>query len=82
MLESALHFWQGQNFSLLHNVQTGSGAHTGSYPGGKAVRIQYNVVSVLWEHLRISPDCPNLLDLLSDNAVNVFQHIGSCSVTK
>jgi hypothetical protein len=35
---------QGQDFSLLHSVQTGSGAHTasctmgtgGSFPGGKA----------------------------------------------
>jgi hypothetical protein len=25
---------QGQDFSLLHNVQTGSGAHPASYPMG------------------------------------------------
>jgi hypothetical protein len=24
--------WQGQDFSVLHNVQTGSGVHTASYP--------------------------------------------------
>jgi hypothetical protein len=37
-------YWQGQDFSLLLNVQTGSGAHPttypmgnrGSFPGGKA----------------------------------------------
>jgi hypothetical protein len=26
--------WQGQDFSVLHSVQTGSGAHPASYPMG------------------------------------------------
>jgi hypothetical protein len=30
--EPGLDFWQGQDVSLFHNVQTGSGAHPASYP--------------------------------------------------
>jgi hypothetical protein len=31
-------FPAGQDFSLLHNVQTGSGAHSASYPAGSGVQ--------------------------------------------
>jgi hypothetical protein len=35
-------FWQGQDFSLLHSVQTGLGAHIVSYPVGAGCKADYS----------------------------------------